>query len=283
MRWGQRAVREEKTRGGTARAATAFRHVTFLFTSGCNTHARHYWLSLTPLHRHIRPEGLWPAYAQACTHKSTYITTKTWMHFETLQTAFSLFFHHSVRKIVSAPFYLISSSVFPAELQQWFCRVAEGIQSCPNSLVTQHYCMFPYTPRETWSQYLQAYTHVLTHRGTGSTGKTKSENVCGPSGSVHASLEGRGVGGGGTMRQGAETIRDRWTGLWTQTECLRSGQYTGRWERPSKFMQHKCCCRDTSQRQSVAWKVAAVHVCVSLCWVCLLTVKVVMSLFEGGL
>lgn len=71
MRWGQRAVREEKKRGGTARAATAFRHVTFLFTSGCNTHAPHYWLSLTPFHRHIGSEGLWPACAAYARARNT--------------------------------------------------------------------------------------------------------------------------------------------------------------------------------------------------------------------
>lgn len=38
---------------------------------------------------------------------------------------------------------------------------------------------------------------MLTHRGTGSTEKTKSEDVCGPSGSVHVSLEGREAGSGG--------------------------------------------------------------------------------------
>lgn len=59
-----------KRRGGTARAATAFRHVTFLFTSGCNTHAPHYRLSLTPFHRHIRSEGLWPVYARVHTNVS---------------------------------------------------------------------------------------------------------------------------------------------------------------------------------------------------------------------
>lgn len=63
--WAGTKAREEKKRGGTPWTATAFRHVTFLFTSGCNTHDSHYWLSLTPFHRHIRAEVLWPPYAQA--------------------------------------------------------------------------------------------------------------------------------------------------------------------------------------------------------------------------
>lgn len=57
----------------------------------------------------------------------------------------------------------VLSSLFPAELQWWHGWVAEGSQSCPASSVTQRCCMFPYAPKETRSQYLQAYTHVLTH------------------------------------------------------------------------------------------------------------------------
>lgn len=72
MRWGQRAAGEEKERGGPAPAATAFRHVTFLFTSGCNTHAAYCWLSLAPFHRHIRSKGLWPVYGQGCVHRNTW-------------------------------------------------------------------------------------------------------------------------------------------------------------------------------------------------------------------
>lgn len=87
--------REEKKRGGTPWAATAFRHVTFLFTSGCNTHDPHYWLSLTPFHRHIRA-----VYAQArmWTHKR--IKTRTTQLF---------FFPARLRKvfIVSSLYYLI--------------------------------------------------------------------------------------------------------------------------------------------------------------------------------
>ncbi len=99
---------------------------------------------------------------------------------------------------------------------------------------------------------------------------------------------------GGGMRQGAETLRDRWTGQRTQTDCLRSGQCTGRWERPSKIMQHKRCYEDTSQQHNVAWKVAGVHVRVCLCkcvcllskWSCLclkLDCRLVLSLETGAL
>lgn len=36
------------------------------------------------------------------------------------------------------------------------------------------------------------------------------------------------------MRQGAETLGDRWTGQKTQTGCLCYEQCAGRWECPSK-------------------------------------------------
>lgn len=143
--------REEKKRGGTPWAATAFRHVTFLFTSGCNTHDPHYWLSLTPFHRHIRA-----AYAQArmWTHKR--IKTRTLKR--------QLFFFLLVwEKSLSSPLSTISSSFFPAGLQWWHSWVAEGIQSCPTSLVTQHCCMFPCAPRETRSQYLEV-AHTQRNR-----------------------------------------------------------------------------------------------------------------------
>lgn len=145
--------REEKKRGGTPWAATAFRHVTFLFTSGCNTHDPHYWLSLTPFHRHIRA-----AYAQArmWTHKR--IKTRT------LKRQLLFFSPARLRKVFIVSFLSpISSSFFPAELQWWHSWVAEGIQSCPTSLVTQHCCMFPCAPRETWSQYLEV-AHTQRNR-----------------------------------------------------------------------------------------------------------------------
>lgn len=132
--------REEKKRRGMPWTATAFRHVTFLFTSGCNTHHSHYWLSLTPFHRHIRAKVA-----------QTRMLTQSHKHAHL--TEFCLSCQSAREKFLSSPLSLISSGYFPAELQWWHSWVAEGIQSCPTSLVTQHCCMFP-CARETWSQYL---------------------------------------------------------------------------------------------------------------------------------
>lgn len=78
----------------------------------------------------------------------------------------------------------------------------------------------------------------------------------------------------GMTRPGAETVRDRWTGQQTQTECrLRSGKrQVGK--SITNHVTHACATRATWNQRGVMQ-----------CWsrVRTLTVKVVVSLSEGGL
>lgn len=100
------------------------------------------------------------------------------------------------------------------------------------------------------------------------------------------------------MRQGAETLRDRWTGQRTQTDCLRSRQCTGRWERPSKKSCNTSCrckrrspaaqCSPPRQKKS-SW-CARVCLCKCVCllskWSCLclkVDCRLVLSLETGAL
>lgn len=119
----------------------------------------------------------------------------------------------------------------------------------------------------------------LTHGGTGSRAKTKSEDVCGLFASIRVS-RGEGNGwrttepcAGGMTRPGAETVGDRWTGQQTQTECLRSG----RRQVGKSITNHGTHARATR----ATWNRRGVMRC--WCRVCTLTVKVVVSLSEGGL
>lgn len=93
-----------------------------------------------------------------------------------------------------------------------------GVWSRAASSVSQRCGVFPCAPALGRRNLIP----IFTGGGTGSTGKTKSEDVCGPSG---VSLERRefsttfGVGG-----LGGKTLVDRWTDWWTQTLLsLRSG------------------------------------------------------------
>lgn len=131
--------------------------------------------------------------------------------------------------------------------------------------------MFPCAAWETWSQYLQACTHVLTHRGTGSTEKTKSEDVCGPSGSVHVSLEEREAGSGGPSCEGGRWGRElrRWeTGGRASghrlTVSAPGSALAGGSVHQKSCNTCKCCYRDVSQQHSVAWK-WLVCMCVCVC------------------
>ena len=140
---GQRAVRgEKKKRGGTTRAATAFRHVTFLFTSGCNTHSPCYWLSLAPFHGHITSEGLWPAFVHTKHEHNKHNV------FKNLQI--QVFLHFSVL-------------VFLNGCSGDTGLVADGSRSYLGDSALIPMLSHP-QKTETRSQYLQAYTHVLTHR-----------------------------------------------------------------------------------------------------------------------
>lgn len=77
----------------------------------------------------------------------------------------------------------------------------------------------------------------------------------------------------GMTRPGAETVRDRWTGQQIQTVCLRSGKrQVGK--SITNHVTHACATRAT-------WNQRGVMQC--WCRVCRLTVKVVVSLSEGGL
>lgn len=141
---GQRAVRgEKKKRGGTTRAATAFRHVTFLFTSGCNTHSPCYWLSPAPFHAHITSEGLWPAFVHT-KHKQN---------------------EHKVFKNLQIQLFQLHFSVlvFLNGCGGDTGLVADGSQSYLGDAAPTPVLSHPQTT-ETRSQYLQAYTHALTHR-----------------------------------------------------------------------------------------------------------------------
>lgn len=222
MRWRQRAVRKEKKRGGTTPAATAFRHVTFLLTSGCNTHAPHYWLSLCCL---SQTHKIWRSLTCTDMHAHTPMQPR-YPHNKRKSKAFSRSFFWVLVLVFSA-LYQASSQSYRGGLVGWLRIFRAVLLPLWVSTVACSHAPQP-SARETWSQYLQAYTHVLTHThsGTGSTEKTKSEDVCGPSGSMHLSLESREAGmgepscSGGMMRQ-AKTLRDRWTGQRVQTDCLR--------------------------------------------------------------
>lgn len=139
-RWGQRAERRKRGAGCLEQplhsdTSHSCSHLAAIHTIPIP------WLSLTPFHRHIRAKV-----AQAR------MLTQSHKHAHLME--FCLSCQSAREKFLSSPLSLISSSFFPAELQWWHSWVAEGIQSCPTSLVTQHCCMFP-CARETWSQYLR--------------------------------------------------------------------------------------------------------------------------------
>lgn len=98
-----------------------------------------------------------------------------------------MFFHSACLGILILP-SILSSQGCSSGMVWWLKVFRAALLPLWVSTVACSHALWP-SAGETWSQYLQAYTHVLTHRGTGSIETTKSEDVCGPSGSTRVSLE----------------------------------------------------------------------------------------------
>lgn len=262
--------REEKKRGGTPWAATAFRHVTFLFTSGCNTHDPHYWLSLTPFHRHIRA-----AYAQARMRTHKRIKTRT------LKRQLLVFFPCSSEKSL---YRLLSLS--------YLIKLLSSRAAVVTQLGGWRYSKLPHFLGDSALLHVPMRSQgnlIPIFRGCSHTEEQEVQRrlnlrMCVvPSASMHVSLEGREAGSGGPSCAGENDEAGSW-----DVERQVDGPRDTDWLSPLRAVQwqvgasiknhatHACAAVGTLGSSTVWWSVC-------LCSVCFLTVKVVVPLFEGGL